>query len=725
MYSKSACGAALAAALWAVWASGGERNIEDALEAAVEVLESGSELAGLKGPGPAALTAMALLAAGSDPTGSPLREAIDYVERQAFTSPENTYVGTYTAATSLSLLHMAGRDAGTGGSAVEALARRLISYQEANGGWGDMSRSQFAALGLYGARAMGFEVPKGVFQRLRSYVLGMQNTDGGWPYRDKGTASTGSMTSGALAALHVVERALASGTPQCTTGSDNSDTRKAIDKGLKWLRENQSYTRNPGDDKYYYYYLYSLERAMKYLGLKQLGEVDWYSQAADRVIRLQSEGGTWAAPPLDYANQFAVLFLSRSGWPAAISKLEHGNDWNLDPYDAEIWTEELCRKLHMPAERRVISLNEPLDYLLRSPLIYVTGRGPLKLPGEKAVKLAQYVEKGGTLLFAPSHDGKAFTESVKDLLAAIFPDNALTPLESDDALYLAPNLVEPNRVPAYGIKLSCRTGVILTEATIPCALSGCSNSTASGYSGEDARRFAVNVGYYALGVGGYFKEKEKDGSVPPTGTGEPEPGTVEFRVGWLRYGGDWHPFPESLGNLLNFVNRETGRVWWWEEVRARGNDLHGYPLLFMTGTKPPRLTDAEKQALRAYIERGGRIIAEPACGSRPFIGGLREMFQEALPECEIKRLMPGESVYTCLYEISRVEYKEVVKKEQPKLTAPWLEGVYWRNRMVALYSPYNLSAEWAETGYVHSRGLKRRDAYMLGANMLAYFFVER
>jgi len=700
----------------------------EALAKAVERLAESPEIAGLKGPGPAALTAMALIAAGSDPSRHPLREAVEYVERQAFMPSENQYIGTYTAAVGLTLLHMAGRDSAGGGAAAETLAKQLVLWQEKNGSWGDVSRSQFAALGLYAARAMGVTVPSEVFRKLRGYILSMQNTNGGWPYRDKGAASTGSMTSGALAALHIVERAVALGTHQCTAPRETHASERAIRRGLEWLAANQSYLKNPGDAQYYYYYLYSLERSLKYLGIPRLGEHDWYSQAAERLVRMQGADGAWAAPPLEYANQFAVLFLSRSGWPAAVSKLVHDNEWNLDPYDAEILSEELSRRLHMPAERRIISLDEPVDYLLQSPLIYVTGRSPLRIADENKLKLAEYVEKGGTLFFAPSYRGKAFIESVKAMLDGLFPDDVLAPLPPDDPLYLVPNSVDAVRLPVYGIVRSCRVCVILTEAPVSCALSGCSNADISGYPAEDMKRFAVNAGYYALGVGGYLKKKDRKdehGFSPLSETTRLDAADAEFLVGWLRYKGDWQPFLEGLGNVLRYVNRETERLWWWREVRAEGEQLHKYPLLYITGSKAPKLSKEEKDALRKYVEKGGRIIAEPACGSREFVGGMAEVFAETLPECRIERIMPGHEAYSCLFEISRVRYKDVVAKEDPKLVYPWFEGVFWQGRLVAMYSPFNLSAEWADKGYAHSRGVQHRDAFMLGANLIAYFFLYR
>lgn len=700
----------------------------EAVKRAAEHLKNGPEIAGLKGLGPCALTAMALIASGESPDKAPLSGAMRYLREDASNLTDNQYTGTYAAAVSLTALHMAGEEAFPGGP-VGVLTRKLIEYQLKDGGWGDVSRTQFALYGLAAARAMGENPPNEVFQKALSYVLRMQNTDGGWPYR-QGESSTGSMTSGALAALHVTLRSLARGEAQCVDKTASlSGARQALEQGRRWLAENLSVEENPGNNRYYYYYLYSLERALKYLDEGRPAGADWYSAAAARLLKFQKKDGSWLGPAGDYPTQFALLFLSRSGWPAAVSKLRWQGDWNRDPYDAETWSEELARRLHFPSEKRTVDLTEPAEYLLQSPVVYVTGAQPLRLSVEAWGKLSSYVEQGGTLVLAPGYGGNDFIRSARTGLEAAFPNNDIERLPPDHAVYIVPYPVRPEPFPLEGINLGCRTGVYVFQAPISCALSGCSKFDETGLDAEEARRLAYNIGYYALGASGLYKKRQREDEVdfdPLADTETPEADKVAFWIGWLKYKGDWAPFTESLGNLLRFASKKLGRVYWYKPVEARGIELLKTPVVYVTGSAAPRLSDSEKETLRAYIEAGGRLVAEPACGDPRFVTGFQNLMRDMFPECKFERLQPAHPIYSCLINVSRAKYKDIVLATvQKNLQVPWLEGVFEGQLLIAVYSPFNMSAEWADKGYTHSRGYMHRDAFNVGLNMLGYFFLER
>ena len=71
---------------------------------------------------------------------------------------------------------------------------------------------------------------------------------------------------------------------------------------------------HPGG-KWYYYYLYSLERAGILSGVKRVGNKDWYLEGVLQLLERQRKDGSWTAHVP--ANCFALLFLRRATAPVA------------------------------------------------------------------------------------------------------------------------------------------------------------------------------------------------------------------------------------------------------------------------------------------------------------------------------------------------------------------------------------------------------------------------
>ncbi len=99
---------------------------------------------------------------------------------------------------------------------VEAAARHILGSQNANGSWdyrdrqfGDTSISQYAVLGLWEAENAGFAVPPSTWDRAASWYLSTQSAAGGWTYhRDDSSADTVSMTAAGVGSLLICERQL-------------------------------------------------------------------------------------------------------------------------------------------------------------------------------------------------------------------------------------------------------------------------------------------------------------------------------------------------------------------------------------------------------------------------------------------------------------------------------------------------------------------------------------
>lgn len=195
---------------------------------------------------------------------------------------------------------------------------------------GDNSNSQYAALGIRACHEAGVELPKETLQLAKAWWEKTQAEDGSWGYshyappantpgRLPAQKGYGSMTCGAVGALAILKSILAEN-PKCPP----------IDKAFHWLGKNFSVTDNPAHGAggilpggkrmvlWYFYYLYSLERAGDLTGTERFGTRDWYPEGAAELIRIQNADGSWKDPSTEgeiWSTCFAILFLKRATQP--------------------------------------------------------------------------------------------------------------------------------------------------------------------------------------------------------------------------------------------------------------------------------------------------------------------------------------------------------------------------------------------------------------------------
>lgn len=205
-----------------------------------------------------------------------------------------------------------------------------------------------------------------------------------------------------------------------------------------------------------------------------------------------------------------------------IANLRHPGGCNAAPRALVNLMESAGRELHLRtgAETREVNITDPslFDYHL----VFMQGRNAFHLTDAERKQLRTFVERGG-LIFANSIcASKAFTESFRHEMSAIFPDKPLTPIAATDPLltpaYGGFDLAtvtrrDPQRrtggeplkdvlrkVPPEldGIKLEDRYGVVFSRYDLSCALEKQNSLECQGYIREDAARIGLNVLLYSL-----------------------------------------------------------------------------------------------------------------------------------------------------------------------------------------------------------------------------------
>jgi hypothetical protein len=249
---------------------------------------------------------------------------------------------------------------------------------------------------------------------------------------------------------------------------------------------------------------------------------------------------------------------------------------------------------------------------------------------------------------------------------------------------------------------------------------------------SDALAIGVNVLTYATNR--EPKGKEQSFVTPledvelPDGTSR---GVVE--IAKLRHGGGCNDAPGALANLLRTAAEGESRLavrTSSELINISDESLFRYHMVFMHGRHEFRLSEAERKQLRQYLERGGTLLADAICGSRPFSTAFRRELAAALPGATLQRIAGDDPLFTPAYggyDIRQVTLRDpqatsegepVAARARP--TEPQLEGIALEGRWAVIFSPFDISCALESHEAIGCRGYAHDDAARIGLNVLLY-----
>lgn len=250
--------------------------------------------------------------------------------------------------------------------ALQKIANYLIEEQREDGSYsyrppenaGDISLTQYAALGLWACNRAGVEIPLEVWDKIAMWHIKGQMPDGGFQYTPgqsngvTGLRANLTMTAAGTATMAIAEMFLdlpaapqqqkAPTAPkdpndplglltvrtadpnrpdvQTPTGPyrpkvTSADLKARIQASLGWV--NRNFTVEYREDLRMYNY-YTLERMGALTEVDALGGLKWFDECANRLIASQEGDGSWTKEIYDGNENFvvgtslALLFLTRS-----------------------------------------------------------------------------------------------------------------------------------------------------------------------------------------------------------------------------------------------------------------------------------------------------------------------------------------------------------------------------------------------------------------------------
>jgi hypothetical protein len=216
----------------------------------------------------------------------------------------------------------------------------------------------------------------------------------------------------------------------------------------------------------------------------------------------------------------------------------------------------------------------------------------------------------------------------------------------------------------------------------------------------------------------------------------------------LGQGTGWNRKHHDARHLVEYSSRELFKkmplAWQIFDPRladltteAKFNDelsnLLQSPILYMTGHEAPKLTKAQKQLLKRYVDEGGFILAEACCGSEAFAKGFRILMEGDKDDKENKDegvfgqesplmpLLPTHPIWSSHSLVPANFFQGEHVPEDKKILA-----IERGCKTVVVFSPQPLAGYWEEARFspkvkeIVGEKDRAKLAYRLGGNIIAY-----
>lgn len=429
------------------------------------------------------------------------------------------------------------------------------------------------------------------------------------------------------------------------------------------------------------------------------------------------------------------ILIGKVQWGGSINyrdgeKIIRVHDWNMTPADVQQLLKKAQRQLNVRYRftRVVLGAFEPDP--AEVPVLYFSGARIIALREPEVVKLREYVLKGGMIWADAGTGSPYFTESFRRIMNAAFPDKEIRAVPPDHPIFRIANNIEKVAYKGVdseqpyieGIYFQSRLGVVISPFGMGPAWDDwepeIKDVAVRHWTIQNGSLMGVNLVAYALA----HHPVARIWSVTEEYRDENRDATDQLVFAQIKHRGVWNPDQFGPNKLLKeLAQKSTLRLKYERKgVDLARDDLTNYPFLYLTGLDRPKFSKPEGNAVRAYIEKGGFILADSCLGLTSFALQLRAELKKAVPEIEFRPLPPDHDVFAANYKIVKVGYTPAVTQTHPGLATPVLEGIYLGDRLCGIFSPYELSGGWEGIDRPLARGYGHEDAVKIGINIITY-----
>lgn len=147
-------------------------------------------------------------------------------------------------------------------------------------------------------------------------------------------------------------------------------------------------------------------------------------------------------------------------------------------------------------------------------------------------------------------------------------------------------------------------------------------------------------------------------------------------------------------------------------VKLRSDDLYKYPFAVMTGEGNFTLLEQERRNLKAYLTRGGFLLASAGCSSPEWNRSFRREFKKIFPESELEKIQMDHALFKTVFDIPNVRLK--------RHGTTLLEGYTIDGKIVLIYTAEGLNDTGNVKGCCCCGGNEVKNSREINTNILAY-----
>jgi hypothetical protein len=149
------------------------------------------------------------------------------------------------------------------------------------------------------------------------------------------------------------------------------------------------------------------------------------------------------------------------------------------------------------------------------------------------------------------------------------------------------------------------------------------------------------------------------------------------------------------------------------KLKLGQEELFTTPFCVFTGTGDFKLSEKERANLRAYLQRGGFMVASPGCSDAAWVSAFRREIEGTLPEAPMKVIPMTHPIFDTVHKVPQLN---LTKKKGIAM----LHGIEIDGRLALVFSPEGLNDTHHTKGCCCCGGNEIGESMMMNINLLVY-----